>query len=110
MKDKHSANMKSATIVATIAIAAGWFAVSLTESEETASAATNKCEYNSSLPASHPSNLCAQPIDDVSWSNWLVGKSRSGQFHFLDLLELLHGHNSRPTDDVNPTTTQQSSF
>lgn len=26
---------------------------------------------------------------DVSWGSWLVGSSRSTQFHYLDLLELL---------------------
>ncbi len=26
---------------------------------------------------------------DVSWRSWLVGDSRSTQFHYLDLLELL---------------------
>ncbi len=101
-KTKLSINIKSATIV--VAFVAGWFAINLIESNNTALATTEECEYNPALPASHPNNFCAQPIDDVSWSNWLVGKSRSGQFHFLDLLELLHGHNSRPSDDVNPTT------
>jgi hypothetical protein len=33
---------------------------------------------------------CAQnPQNKVSWSTWLLNKSKSSQFHFLDLLELL---------------------
>lgn len=28
--------------------------------------------------------------DSVSWFSWLTGKSLSYEFHFLDLVELLH--------------------
>jgi hypothetical protein len=31
---------------------------------------------------------CLQ-VNQPSWSNWLTGKSRSTQFHFIDLVELL---------------------
>ncbi|MBY5992100.1 hypothetical protein [Ferrimonas balearica] len=31
----------------------------------------------------------------LNWRNWLVGKSGSSQFHFVDLLELLYGHKER---------------
>ncbi|WP_406664771.1 hypothetical protein [Gallaecimonas sp. GXIMD1310] len=31
---------------------------------------------------------------EVSWSQWLFGKSASAQLHFLDLLELLTSHSS----------------
>jgi hypothetical protein len=69
-------------------------------------AANNACQcsenasYNSLLPSSHPNNRCATENTDVSWKNWLTGKSRSNQFHFLDLLELLHGHKSTTSDDI----------
>ncbi|MBW3140353.1 hypothetical protein [Ferrimonas balearica] len=33
----------------------------------------------------------------LNWHNWLVGRSGSSQFHFVDLLELLYGHEKRPT-------------
>lgn len=35
-------------------------------------------------------NGCRKSVStDVSWTAWLTGDSRSNQFHYLDLLELL---------------------
>ncbi|MFC3187080.1 hypothetical protein ACFOD0_09285 [Shewanella intestini] len=56
--------------------------------------------YNSTLPSSHPSNRCATQNNDVSWTNWLSGNSRSSQFHFIDLLELIHGHKQKPLPEL----------
>jgi hypothetical protein len=73
---------------------------------QTSLAANNACQcsesasYNALLPSSHPNNRCATENTDVSWKNWLTGKSRSNQFHFLDLLELLHGHKNTTSDDI----------
>jgi len=65
-------------------------------------------DFNPKLPASHVQNQCARDRDgvvEVSWFSWLSGKSPSFQFHFLDLLELLHGDSgkqdfSQPTKDA----------
>lgn len=47
-------------------------------------------DYNPALPASHPANLCAVGAhQNTTWLGWLQGKSRSTEFHFLDLLELI---------------------
>ncbi|TDF36649.1 hypothetical protein EYS14_18205 [Alteromonadaceae bacterium M269] len=56
-------------------------------------------ELNLSLPMSHPINRCAEnnATNDVSWFAWLSGKTKSNQFHYLDLLELL----SRYTESGN---------
>ena len=59
--------------------------------------------YNANLPSSHPKNRCAEPSNDVSWGNWVSGNSRSSQFHFIDLLELIHGHKDKPLNDM-PTS------
>ncbi|MEI6858469.1 MAG: hypothetical protein V5788_01540 [Shewanella sp.] len=64
--------------------------------------------YNSSLPANHPNNRCARQVENLSWSTWFAGKSRSNQLHFVDLLELLYGHSERPLDDVTPPSTQHN--
>ena len=57
--------------------------------------------YNASLPSSHPNNRCAIDSENVSWGNWVTGNSRSSQFHFLDLLELLHSNdNSKPISNI----------
>jgi hypothetical protein len=76
---------------------------------ETASANSKACvcdsstSYNTSLPSSHPSNRCAEQSNDVSWGNWITGNSRSSQFHFIDLLELIHGHKDKPLNEI-PTS------
>lgn len=91
----------TAVVVATLA-----FGVEkLTENTETASCAcSSDTRYNSALPSSHPNNRCADQAQTLSWKTWLTGKNRSSQFHFVDLLELLHGHQDKPMDDLKPTT------
>ena len=37
----------------------------------------------------HAKGCRTSPSTDVSWTAWLTGDSRSNQFHYLDLLELL---------------------
>ncbi|MGX9461095.1 hypothetical protein ACWXWU_07590 [Shewanella sp. A14] len=59
--------------------------------------------YNANLPSSHPSNRCAEQANDVSWGNWVTGNSRSSQFHFIDLIELIHGHKEKPLNGM-PTS------
>lgn len=62
-------------------------------------------EFNPKLPASHIQNQCArhqEGVEEVSWLSWIAGKSSSFQFHFLDLLELLH------SDDGNRDFTSPS--
>ncbi|WP_207234068.1 MULTISPECIES: hypothetical protein [Shewanella] len=60
--------------------------------------------YNTSLPSSHPNNRCASEVTDLSWGSWLTGNSRSTQFHFIDLIELLHGHEDKPLSDLPSNT------
>lgn len=38
---------------------------------------------------------------EVTWSSWFSGKSRSTQFHFLDLFELLFGSAESKKRDYN---------
>ncbi|GGP68874.1 hypothetical protein [Shewanella saliphila] len=63
--------------------------------------------YNNSLPSSHPSNRCAEQSNNVSWGNWVTGNSRSSQFHFIDLLELIHGHKDKPLQDLPNSTSSE---
>ena len=61
--------------------------------------------FNPKLPASHIQNQCARDregVVEVSWLSWLSGKSPSFQFHFLDLLELLHGDNDKRNFSQSP--------
>ncbi|MDF0535012.1 hypothetical protein KDN34_16000 [Shewanella yunxiaonensis] len=113
-KNEHCASsLKSAAILASVAGTVGIAALvfqSLTAADDSlAQNCAQVTEYNSNLPSSHPNNRCAVQDDDLSWTSWLSGKSRSGQFHFIDLLELLHGHERKPLDDMTPTNTGRSS-
>ncbi|RUO34167.1 hypothetical protein [Aliidiomarina sanyensis] len=51
------------------------------------------CEHDMhSTPASMTNGSCQKT---VNWRAWASGKSRSTQFHFLDLLELTLGQRDR---------------
>ena len=41
----------------------------------------------------------------VSWFDWVGGKSRSHQFHFLDLLELLYSSDDEERESFNHSPT-----
>ena len=74
-----------------------------TSANTSACVCDNNKSYNTSLPSSHPANRCAEQTNHVSWGNWVTGNSRSSQFHFIDLLELIHGHKEKPLQDM-PTS------
>lgn len=113
---KLSASMKSAAFIATSATIIAITAMSVQSFSSSgplsacACSTSSESSYNPSLPASHPSNRCARQSEDLNWTNWFAGKSRSNQLHFVDLLELLHGHSDGPLDDVTPTNSQQNRF
>ncbi|OJF70217.1 hypothetical protein BK026_16345 [Alteromonas sp. V450] len=77
-----------------VAVITGSFAISShSESRSSVCEFQPVAEFNPKLPASHIQNQCARYHDgvtEVSWFSWFAGKSSSFQFHFLDLLELLH--------------------
>lgn len=108
MKDskKLIVGAKPATFLATSAIfialtAMGVNSFSPSETESACVCSTESTtNYNSSLPASHPGNRCARQSKELNWANWFSGSSRSNQLHFVDLLELLHGHTDSPLEDV----------
>ncbi|WP_407695623.1 hypothetical protein [Shewanella psychropiezotolerans] len=102
---KLTASIKSASVLAVTACAIAITAMSVQSLSASESASACVCSsstssYNSSLPASHPNNRCARQTEDLSWTTWFAGKSRSNQLHFVDLLELLYGHSESPLDDV----------
>ncbi|MCU7553321.1 hypothetical protein OCL06_01775 [Alteromonas sp. ASW11-19] len=48
-------------------------------------------QFDARLPASHIQNQCSRVnMGEVSWLSWVAGRSLSYDFHYLDLLELLH--------------------
>ncbi|GIU08570.1 hypothetical protein [Shewanella glacialipiscicola] len=107
-----SVTFKSSMMVAfTVAVVAtlAFGVEKITENTETASCACNfGTRYNTTLPSSHPNNRCSDQAQTLSWKTWFTGKNRSSQFHFVDLLELLYGHQDKPMDDLKPTTSHLS--
>ncbi|PHR66223.1 hypothetical protein LG272_03730 [Pseudidiomarina marina] len=45
--------------------------------------------------------VCQAQQQNVTWGSWFSGKSRSTQFHFLDLFELLFGSSESSKRDYN---------
>ncbi|MBV7315635.1 hypothetical protein [Shewanella sp. NIFS-20-20] len=74
--------------------------LNLTAREPQASACENLSTHiDTSLPTSHPLNRCAIAAQQVSWSQWFSGNSRSMQFHFIDLLELIAQSTPKSDDE-----------
>jgi hypothetical protein len=46
---------------------------------------------------------CIANSSNSSWLNWLSGGSRSTQFQFIDLFELVHSAKYQPSKTVVPT-------
>lgn len=46
-------------------------------------------------------SICQAPEQSVTWGAWFSGKSRSTQFHFLDLFELLFSNSDSKQRDYN---------
>lgn len=95
----------TAITVATLAFGVEILASS---TDNTACTCSSEASYNNTLPSSHPNNRCANQSQVLSWKTWLTGNNRSNQFHFVDLLELLHGHQEKPIDGIKPTNSQLS--
>ena len=59
---------------------------------------------SSSLANAHIANACiAKHNANHSWLAWVGGSSRSTQFQFIDLFELLHGDKDKSRKAVIPT-------
>ena len=104
---QNTAMLKSAAIFAFAYTVLTSFTLPSKLSETTSTSTACACDaeksqYNPSLPASHPSNRCASQTDDLSWKSWLTGKSQTNQLHFIDLFELLYGHESAPINNSSP--------
>ncbi|TDP37565.1 hypothetical protein DEU29_10627 [Idiomarina aquatica] len=51
---------------------------------------------------------CVAAANEVTWTNWVKGESRSAQFHFIDLFELLFS--SKDASQQKQRFNQQSSL
>ncbi len=76
-------------IASALSVAAFFFFSSGDEKELLAAASS--CTCNTTNTASHAAQ-CMDSEQETGWFSWLTGDSRSAQFHYLDLLELLTSH------------------
>lgn len=61
-------------------------------------------ERQVALKDEHKGAVCGDDVSkNVSWAAWLAGDSRSTQFHYLDLLELLF-RNDEPAVAGEPSS------
>lgn len=90
-KAKQHKKALSGFVVASLFVSMAMFSAdgtgTLTASEE----ACKKILNNAEDPAAVQQCVRANSGRDLSWSSWFRGGSRSTQFHFLDLFELLFG-------------------
>lgn len=92
-------------LLATVSPALLFFALSVSDTsmssdERQACVCNGTASYDASLPASHPKNMCANKRQDVSWLGWLTGHNGTGQFHFVDLFELLYKKHSSSQENI----------
>ena len=64
------------------------FAHSLSTANDDFLLTASNCQCNTT-GLSSTANQCMQAEQETGWFSWLTGDSRSAQFHYLDLLELL---------------------
>ena len=101
----------AALAVGVILTASGVFALNQGPAfvSKQAANSTQRCEVllNAS-EIKQSSAQCQAPSTKVTWSNWFKGESRSTQFHFFDLIELLFSsseeHTPQPTSSYNSQT------
>lgn len=70
----------------------------------------NDCTIKVSIPGERQ---VLQRIDcaaSLNWVEWISGKSRSPQFHFLDLLELVFGKKGNQPNSLDANNQPTNSF
>ncbi|ATG76398.1 hypothetical protein P4S65_06375 [Pseudoalteromonas sp. B131b] len=79
---------KTGILIASALLFIGAFSFSPNSEPEISS--VNNCHYqNLSVVSKNTAEVCIKIEEDSSWVSWITGDSRSAQFHYLDLLELL---------------------
>ena len=83
--------MRLLTIITSLALTAFTaFALMSPSSLVAQQNATQKCQQlMTGGEQSNNSAQCQLAAEQVTWLNWLTGDSRSVQFHFFDLIELI---------------------
>ena len=106
-----STTIKSVTGVAGLlsVAAAGYLFWAPASPMTSISNSTQECErLLANAETSNTSKQCLAPANKITWTNWVKGESRSAQFHFIDLFELLFS--SSDTTNSNERFNQQSAL
>ncbi|WP_024611841.1 hypothetical protein [Pseudoalteromonas sp. TB64] len=93
---------KTGILIASALLFIGAFSFAPTTKQELSS--VNNC-HNQEQASSvqNTAHACIKIEDDSSWFSWITGDSRSAQFHYLDLLELLtSSEDSKKTPSLKP--------
>ena len=72
-------------------------ALSFDSSSEQELSSVGNCHNTQVVSVQNTLTTCIKVEEESSWFSWLTGDSRSAQFHYLDLLELL----TSPDDSKN---------
>jgi len=83
----------SRIILLTVVMGGVFLALMLSPAWQTTTAnITQQCDkVLANVEAQNSRQICEAPAKEVSWHTWATGQSRSTQFHFLDLVELVFG-------------------
>lgn len=68
------------------------------------------CTVKVSVPGERQTVQRIDCATSLNWIEWISGKSRSPQFHFLDLLELVFGKKGNQPNSFDSNNHQTSSF
>ncbi|WP_126773540.1 hypothetical protein [Pseudidiomarina homiensis] len=97
-KAKQHKKAVSGFLVAGLFVSMAMFSNDGTGSITTSEEACKQLLNNAEQPTAVQQCVSAQPAKDLSWASWFGGGSRSTQFHFLDLFELLFGSNEQQSN------------
>ena len=76
--------------------------ISFTSNSNQQQSLVNNC-FQKNNNENAPINACLKVEESSSWFSWLTGESRSAQFHYLDLLELLtSSEEGKKTPSIKP--------
>ena len=96
-------NRKSIGKLSIAAIASAVVVAFLLDTSAVESQLMEQCEQ---AQADYATSTCqVAAAETVSWFDWIGGKSRGYQFHFLDLLELLYSDDSDSDDSFHSSPT-----
>jgi len=92
---------KTGILIASALLLIGAFSFGSSSEQELSS--INNCHNTQTVSANSTLSTCIKIEEESSWFSWLTGDSRSAQFHYLDLLELLtSSDDSKNTPSLKP--------